>query len=79
MDMEEENKNYYMEQEIGGSDVAPVWNPAYLTEEYKPFETKPRNRNVGQYFTNDSKYDEYLGDIPTSINEGLTIDDLRAR
>ena len=77
--MEEENKNYYMEQEIGGSDVAPVWNPAYLTEEYKPFETKPRNRNVGQYFTNDSKYDEYLGDIPTSINEGLTIDDLRAR
>lgn len=77
--MGEENKNYYMEQEIGGSDVAPVWNPAYLTEEYKPFETKPRNRNVGQYFTNDSKYDEYLGDIPTSINEGLTIGDLRAR
>jgi hypothetical protein len=35
--MEENNKNYYMEQSIGNSGIAETQNPYYAFESYKPF------------------------------------------
>ena len=68
-----------MNQEIGDSGVAQTQNPLYLTDKYEPFKLSPRNINVGDYFENDSQYDETIGDVNAAIEEGLTVDDLRAR
>lgn len=73
------DKNYYMTETIGDSGVAETRVPTYLSEGYQPFEIAPRRRNIGDLFTTDSKYDEYLGDVQGAIQEGLTVDDLRAR
>lgn len=71
--------NYYMSQGIAQSGVAPTSNPAFLsTQEYQPFQISARQRNIGDYFTSDSKNDEYLGDISGAIEDGLVVDDLRA-
>ena len=74
-----EDKNYYMEEQIGDSGIANTRNPLYLSKEYQPFSAGPRNVNIGQYFNNDSKYDETLGDVQSAIEEGLIVDDLRAQ
>lgn len=75
----ENSGNYYMEEGIGKSGVAPTSNPAFLNSTgYNPFEISARKVNVGDKFTTDSKYDEYLGDIQEAEDEGLSIGDLRA-
>lgn len=76
--MEENNKNYYMEQSIGNSGVAETQNPYYAFESYKPFSVESQGTNVGQYFDNDSKYDEYLGNLDAVRRGETTIEDLRA-
>lgn len=68
-----------MNENIGDSGVANTRNPAYLTNKYQPFNTSPRRVNVGNYFKTDSQYDETLGDVSGAIEEGLTVDDLRAK
>lgn len=73
------DKNYYMNQKIGDSGIAQTQNPSYLTDKYEPFKLSPRKINVGDYFESDSKYDETIGDVNAAIEEGLTVDDLRAR
>lgn len=67
-----------MNENVGDSGVSSTRNPAYLTNEYSPFETNPRRVNIGSYFTGDSQYDETLGDVTGAIEEGLAVDDLRA-
>lgn len=68
-----------MNQKIGDSGVAKTQNPLYITNKYEPFKISPRKINLGDYFNNDSKYDETIGDINEAIEEGLIVDDLRAR
>lgn len=73
------NGNYYLNQGIGTSGIAEVQNPIYTKKEYNPFKgIRAISRNVGQYFTSDSQYDEGLGDIESAIAEGLSVEDLRA-
>lgn len=74
-----ENSNYYMDEKIGSTGVAPTRNPIYMTEEYNPFETSGRKRNVGDIVTPTSKYDETLGNLDSVIYGETTVDDLRAR
>ena len=73
------SKNYYMEEKIGNDGIAKTRNPIYQSKDYQPFQISPRNINIGEHFTSDSKYDETLGDVTGAIEEGLTVDDLRAR
>ena len=73
------SKNYYMEEKIGNDSIAKTRNPIYQSKDYQPFQISPRNINIGEHFTSDSKYDETLGDVTGAIEEGLTVDDLRAR
>lgn len=73
------NSNYYMDEKIGSTGVAPTRNPIYMTEEYNPFETSGRKRNVGDIVTPTSKYDETLGNLDSVIYGETTVDDLRAR
>ena len=73
-----EDKNYYMQEQIGGSGVANTQNPLYATSKYEPFKLSPKKINVGEYFSSDSKYDESLGDLSSVISGEKTIDDLRA-
>lgn len=73
------SKNYYMEEKIGNDGIAKTKNPIYQSKDYQPFQISPRNINIGEHFTSDSKYDETLGDVTGAIEEGLTVDDLRAR
>ena len=73
------SKNYYMEEKIGNDGIAKTRNPIYKSNDYQPFQISPRNINIGEHFTSDSKYDETLGDVTGAIEEGLTVDDLRAR
>lgn len=81
--------NYYLSQQVNNSGISSTANPAYMKDDgntplflsgnYNVFETAPINPNVGQYFDgNVSKYDQYLGNIQGAIDEGLTINDLRA-
>lgn len=67
-----------MTEPIGNSGIANTRNPLYIDREYKPFKSTPISINVGEYFDNDSKYDEHLGDIESSLEKGLLIDDLRS-
>lgn len=73
------DKNYYINQKIGDSGIAQTQNPLYLTDKYEPFKISPRRINVGDYFESDSQYDETIGDVNAAIEEGLTVDDLRAK
>lgn len=73
------DKNYYMTEEIGQSGIGEIQNPLYISNDYTPFDYTPRRKFVGQYFNSDSQYDETLGDIQGAMQQGLTIDDLRAR
>ena len=73
------SKNYYMEEKIGNDGIAKTKNPIYKSKHYQPYQISPRNINIGEHFTSDSKYDETLGDVTGAIEEGLTVDDLRAR
>lgn len=73
-----EDKNYYMEEEIGDSGVASTRNPYFQSQGYNPLRPKLPNMNVGRYFDDNSKYDENLGDIEGAVERGLTVDDLRA-
>lgn len=74
------SKNYYLNENIGASGIAEVRNPAFIKNDYNPFERSwyPTNINVGQYFTSDSRFDEGLGDINAAIQEGRTVEGLRA-
>ena len=73
-----EDKNYYMQEQIGDSGVAKTQNPLYAMSKYEPFELSPKKINVGEYFSSDSKYDESLGDLSSVVSGEKTIDDLRA-
>ncbi len=73
------SKNYYLDQKIGDSGVAETQNPFYIDDNYEPFKIYPMKINVGDYFDNDSQYDETIGDVNKAIEEGLTVDDLRAK
>lgn len=82
-----QDKNYYLNSTINNSGIAETQNPANIndTSEYryinKPInlgKASPLNLNVGTYFTKDSKHDQYLGDVNQAIEQGLTIEDLRA-
>lgn len=70
-------KNYYMTQGIDSSGIAAVHNPAQMSD-YNPLKLTPRRVNIGDYFNTDSQYDETLGDVNSAIEEGLTVEDLRA-
>lgn len=74
------DKNYYLNENIGTSGISEVRNPALIRNDYNPFESSwnPTNINVGQYFTSDSRFDEGLGDINAAIQEGRTVEGLRA-
>lgn len=72
------DKNYYLTEQIGNSGIANTRNPYFLSNSYDPFEISPREINVGDRFSSNSKLDPYLGDIHKAEREGLTIDDLRA-
>lgn len=74
-----DDKNYYINEQIGQSGIGEIKNPLYISNDYNPMEYTPRKQFVGNYFTSDSKYDETLGDIQGAIQEGLSIDDLKAR
>lgn len=77
--MAKKDKNYYMEEKIKDSGVADISNPLYLPSQYVPLVDTPRGPNIGQYFNGDSQYDEHLGDVRRAIDQGLVVDDLRAR
>lgn len=77
--MNNKNKNYYMQEQIGDSGVANTQNLVYLKDKrYEPFIVTPGKINVGEYFSSDSKYDESIGDLSSVTSGEKTVDDLRA-
>lgn len=73
-----EDKNYYMNEEIGNSGVASTRNPIYSFKEYQPFEVSPRRINVGDIITPISRHDEFIGNLDPVRYGETTVDDLRA-
>lgn len=73
-------ENYYLEEKIDNSGIIDTQNPAFPRKKYNPFEQSwtPTDINVGKYFTSDSRFDEGLGDINAAIQEGRTVEGLRA-
>jgi hypothetical protein len=73
-----DNKNYYMEENIGDSGIAFTRNPSRSYQDYEPFKVKSRNINVGDIVTPSSKYDETLGNLDAIRYGETTVDDRRA-
>ena len=74
----EENKNYYLEEQIGDSGVADTRNPHFENGNYNPFKLKRPSFNVGDVVDSKSKYDRTITDFE-GLREGTTtIDDERA-
>ena len=71
--------NYYLEEKIGNSGVAKTINPIYASNKYEPFKMSPTKTNVGEYFNSDSNMDISLGDVNESIQNGLSIDNIRTQ
>lgn len=73
------DKNYYLNQKIEEDGVARTLNPSYIRENYKPLTPNIPTYNVGQYFDDNSKYDEKMGSSVFDIVDGTTtINDMRA-
>lgn len=75
-----EDKNYYLTQQIDNSGIAQVSNPATINPGKidSPFSLRARPINVGQYFNNESQYDSTIGDVTQAVEEGRTVEGLRA-
>lgn len=79
-----EELNYNGEDFIVSSGVAQTQSankvipPTYKTT-YNPFTRQsPIYHNTGKFFTDDSEYDATSGDVQQALEDGLTIEDLRA-
>lgn len=73
-----EDKNYYIDEEIGTSGIAETKNPHFQSSTYNPFKLNPRNINVGSLFSTDSKYDETLGNLDKVYYGEESVEGLRA-